>query len=151
MDSSRQGWQAGAVLLGLIAVTWAACGVLFVAVPAASPDQMAEAAITTFQLSRSITIVPAFAMGFLAYLAWRVSRRPEPAMTRAEVVAVVGTTWGVVLALFGLALLMQPPTPDTFLTQLILAALCMLPGLLLIGLSTLFWWLMSRQAQEKRA
>jgi hypothetical protein len=124
-----------------VAITWGICGTLFIMLPAGPAAASGGSSATVIQIGRGICISPAFAMGFMAYLAWRVSGRPNPSMTGAEVIAAVGTTWGLVLALFGVAIVIEQASQDQFGSQIVFAILCLVPGLFLIGLSTLFWWL----------
>jgi len=69
MKLSRRNWQVIALLLFLVAVGWAACGWSLIAIPVEPTETLPDPEGIDFEISRSCFLGPAFALGFLAYLA----------------------------------------------------------------------------------
>jgi hypothetical protein len=148
MEFSRRSWQAIAILLFASAFILGVCGWLFGIVALEPTESMPDPAGTSFWVSRGCCIGPAFALAFLAYLALVVARRQERAVSCGEVVAALGVALGLVPLLLGVAIVVQP-APDE--GDVIFApVLCMLPGLVIIVISILFWavFLRARQVSE---
>ncbi len=144
MRLSRRAWQAIALSLFLIAVVWGACGLLLYATPSEPSDALPDPDSVGFQITRGCCLGPALVLAFLAYLTFTVSRRRDPILSWPALFAVLGAALGLMVALVGVAIVVRPAADDTDTTRIAFTALCILPGLSLMGVSAIFWLLVGR-------
>jgi len=141
MKLSRRNWQVIALLLFLVAVGWAACGWSLFAIPVEPTETLPDPEGIDFEISRSCFLGPAFALGFLAYLALRVGRRREHTARWSELAVALVVALGFVFVIAGLAGIIEPASGSDPLTETAMCSLfCLLPGLSMIGLAGLFWY-----------
>ncbi len=141
MQLSRRSWQGLALVFLVFAFLCSACGVLFTIAP---PEPTAEALdpfATGWQISRGCFFGPAIVILLLAYVAFRVSRRRDKTLQNHEMIAILGIVVGLILVLFGLAIVITPAVDDTLDTVLGMVALCILPGLGIMASAGIFWFL----------
>ena len=138
---SRRNWQVISLLLFLVAISWGACGLSLFAIPIEPTETLPNPKGIGFEISRSCFLGPAFALGFLAYLSLRVGRRKEHAVRWSELAVALGVAFGLVLAIAGLAGIIEPASSSDLATETAVCSLsCLLPGLAIVGLSGLFWY-----------
>lgn len=139
MELSRRTWQGIALLLLLIAIGLVACGLLTFLVPTESVDAPSPESIG-FQAMRGCCLSPAFSFAFLAYLAFWVGRQRKRLIHWSELISALGVAGGVTFALMGLAVIGTLLAGGTVETRAAFALFLVLPGLVTIVLSALFWW-----------
>lgn len=141
MKLSRRNWQVISLLLLLVAITWGACGLSLFAIPVEPTETLPDPEGIGFEISRSCFLGPAFALGFLAYLSLRIGRRKEHTVRWSELAVALGVAMGLVLAIAGLAGIIEPASSSDPATETAMCSLfCLLPGLAMMGLSGLFWY-----------
>ena len=92
------------------------------------------------QLIRGLCLGPAFALIFLAYLAFWVGRQRDRSVHWSELLPALGVAGGLVIALAGLAVIGRPLPGDPVEVRAGSALCFFLPGLAIIALCAIFWW-----------
>ena len=92
------------------------------------------------QLIRGLCLAPAFALVFLAYLAFWVGRQKDRSVHWSELLRALGVAGGLVIALVGFAVVGSPLPGDPVEMRAGMTLCFFLPGLGIIALSALFWW-----------
>jgi len=140
MKLSRRTWQGIALLLFLFALSFVACGLLLYAVPMEQSPGMPYPEGYSSQLTRGLCLAPAFALVFLAYLAFWVGRQKDRSIHWSELLPALGVAGGMVIALVGFAVVGSPLPCDPVEMRAGMALCFFLPGMGIIALSALFWW-----------
>ena len=148
MQFSRRTWQAIALVLLLVAISWGACGLLLGAIPIEPSEELSDPEGTVFWLTRGCCLGPAMALFFLAYLAFATGRRQGRTLHWSELMAALGASFGLLPTLLGLAIIIRPDPSDPSETRTIFSLICLLPGLFIIALSGIFWALTARSRER---
>jgi serine/threonine protein kinase len=138
---SARTWQGIALALLLIALVWGTCGLLTNAIPGS--ESAAETESTGFCITRGFCLGPAFALLFLAYLSFMAGRRRERGVHCSELASALGAAVGLVIALLGCAIFVQPDPSEG--DRVFASILFLIPGLFVVGVSGLFWALVARK------
>jgi len=92
------------------------------------------------QLIRGLCLAPAFALVFLAYLAFWMGRQKDRSVHWSELLPALGVAGGLIIALVGFAAVGSPLPGDPVEMRAGMALCFFLPGMGIIALSALFWW-----------
>jgi hypothetical protein len=147
MQLSRRTWQVITLILVLLGLGCGASGLLLDAIPMEATEDMPDPAGTGFWLSRGCCLGPAFAMLFLAYIAFSIERRPGHNIHWSELLTALAVALGLLPTLLGLALVIEPGDSDPAVGRAVASLICLMPGLLIIILSGIFWAL-TRSTRE---
>lgn len=140
MKLSRRTWHGIALLLFLFALSFVACGLLLYAIPMEQSPDMPYSDGYSSQLIRGLCLAPAFALIFLAYLAFWVGRQKDRSVHWSELLPALGVAGGLLIALVGFAVVGSPLPGDPVEVRAGMALCFFLLGLGTIVLSALFWW-----------
>lgn len=143
---SQAAWRRIAAVMVLLAISWGACGLLFGSVPNEPTEANPNPESTNFWITRGCFLGPAFSLAFMAYMSVVAGRRRGRDVRCSELAAALGVALGLIPVLLGLAIIVQP-APDEG-DRVFAPLLCLLPGLFIIGLSSVFWALVARRRQD---
>ncbi len=144
---TRRAWQGIAVALFVIALSCGACGLLFGAVPKEPTESMPNPESTNFWITRGCFLGPAFSLLFLAYMSYHASRRRGAPVGCSELGVALVVAAGLLPVWLGFAIMVQPaPEADD---RVFAPLLCLLPGLFIIAMASLFWALVVRKDTQQ--
>jgi uncharacterized membrane protein YidH (DUF202 family) len=138
MHLSTDTWKAIALVLLVFAFGWAILG--FLLYPGTKGGPLPGEPDVNFEITRGCFFGPALAVLMLAYLAYHTGRQERGTLPWPQVASALGIAMGLVLAILGLAVVLEPARANPPATRSAFATCLVLPGVILMALAGIFWW-----------